>query len=85
MVTQDLLVNNRKTVKAEKLKLYVIGCYLIVFSSIVVSLIVMVALVFFKTFSFTEKTTFFLCGLECFVNNIFHLLRCTRRPIWWKN
>jgi hypothetical protein len=75
---------NRKIVKAEKLKLDVLGCHLLVFSFIVVSLIVTVALVFLKTFSFTEKMTFFFCGLECFVNNIFHLLRCTRRSIYWK-
>jgi len=71
---------NRKIVKAGKLKLDVIGCYLLAFSFIVDSLIVMVALVFLKKFSFTEKTTFFY-GLECFVNNIFHLLRCTRRSV----
>jgi len=46
---------NRKTVEAEELKLDVIGCYLLVFSFIVVSLVVIVALVFLKTFSFTEK------------------------------
>ena len=51
---------NRNFVKAEKLKLDVIVCYLLVFSFIVVLLIVMVALMCLKTFSFTEKTTFFL-------------------------
>jgi len=49
---------NRKIVKADKLKLDVIGCYLLVSSFIVVSLIVMVALVFLKPFCFTEKTPF---------------------------
>jgi len=51
----------RKIVKAEKPKLDVIGS-----SFIVVSLIVMVALVFLKTFCFIKKTTFFYVLLIIF-------------------